>query len=111
MSQRHRTSSELKTSDCKYLDIQIQQTNTQIPLLDTVAISTSGTPIYGPSEAQHNDPYGDPYINGILDFCHGHAGGQRDYNFHFAPTCMIKAPEGVENHYNVLDFALMDILL
>ena len=79
---------------------------TQIPLLGTVAITTSGMPIYGPNEAQHPDPFGDPYINGILDFCHGHTGGQGDYHFHFAPTCMIEAPDGVEEHYNIIGFAL-----
>ena len=48
-------------------------------------------PIYGPNEAQHPDPFGDPYINGILDFCHGHTGPQGDYHFHFAspiPFCI-----------------------
>ena len=40
---------------------------TQIPLLGRVAIATVGLPIYGPNEAQHPYPYGDPYINGILD--------------------------------------------
>ena len=80
--------------------------STQIPLLGTVAITTSGMPIYGPNEAQHPDPFGDPYINGILDFCHGHTGGQGDYHFHFAPTCMIEAPDGVEEHYNIIGFAL-----
>ena len=40
---------------------------TQIPLLGTVAIITVGLPIYGPNEAQHPHPYGDPYINGIFD--------------------------------------------
>ena len=81
-------------------------TATQIPLLGTVAITTSGMPIYGPNEAQHPDPYGDPYINGIFDFCHGHTGGQGDYHFHFAPTCMIETPDGVEEHYNIIGFAL-----
>jgi len=79
---------------------------TQIPLLGTVAITTAGLPIYGPNEAQIPHPYGDPYINGILDYCHGHTGGQADYHFHFAPTCMIEAPDGIEEHYNIIGFAL-----
>ena len=33
-------------------------TFTQIPLLGTVAFTTTGLPIYGPNEAQHPDPYG-----------------------------------------------------
>ncbi|MDP7049706.1 MAG: YHYH protein [Verrucomicrobiota bacterium] len=78
----------------------------QIPLLGTVAITTAGLPIYGPNEAQHPHPYGDPYINGILDYCHGHTGGQSDYHFHFAPTCMFEAPNGIEEHYNIIGFAL-----
>merc|ERR1712072_334255 len=60
-------------------------TFTQIPLLGTVAFTTTGLPIYGPNEAERPDPYGDPYINQILDFCHGHTGGQGDYHFHAAP--------------------------
>ncbi|MBC8244654.1 MAG: YHYH protein [Verrucomicrobia bacterium] len=79
---------------------------TQIPLLGTVAITTAGLPIYGPNEAQVPHPYGDPYINGILDYCHGHTGGQADYHFHFAPTCMFEAPDGTEEHYNIIGFAL-----
>ncbi|MBL4641205.1 MAG: YHYH protein, partial [Verrucomicrobiales bacterium] len=79
---------------------------TQIPLLGTVAITTAGLPIYGPNEAQIPHPYGDPYINGILDYCHGHTGGQADYHFHFAPTCMFEAPDGTEEHYNIIGFAL-----
>ena len=79
---------------------------TQIPLLGTVAVTVTGLPIYGPNEAQHPDPYGDPYINGILDYCHGHTGGQADYHFHFAPTCIIEAADGVEEHYNIIGFAL-----
>ena len=31
-------------------------TFTQIPLLGTVAFTTTGLPIYGPNEAQHPDP-------------------------------------------------------
>ena len=79
---------------------------TQISLLGTVAITTAGLPIYGPNEAQIPHPYGDPYINGILDYCHGHTGGQADYHFHFAPTCVIEAPDGTEEHYNIIGFAL-----
>jgi hypothetical protein len=79
---------------------------TQIPLLGTVAITTAGLPIYGPNEAAFPDPYGDPYINGILDYCHGHTGGQADYHFHFAPTCVIEAPDGTEEHYNIVAFAM-----
>jgi len=78
----------------------------QIPLLGVAAFTTTGLPIYGPNEAQHPHPYGDPYINGILDYCHGHTAHQGDYHFHYAPTCLIKAPDGTEEHYNIIAFAL-----
>ena len=81
-------------------------TLTQIPLLGTVAFTTTGLPIYGPNEAQHPDPYGDPYVNQILDYCHGHTGGQGDYHFHAAPECLIQHPDGSEEHYNIIGFAL-----
>ncbi|HHZ89642.1 TPA: YHYH protein [Candidatus Poribacteria bacterium] len=81
-------------------------TFTQIPLLGTVAFTITGLPIYGPNEAQHPDPYGDPYVNQILDFCHGHTGGQGDYHFHAAPECLIQHPDGSEEHYNIVGFAL-----
>lgn len=79
---------------------------TQIPLLGTAAITTAGLPIYGPNEAERPDPYGDPYINGLLDFCHGHTGPGGEYHFHFAPTCVIETPDGAEEHYNIIGFAL-----
>ena len=81
-------------------------TFTQIPLLGTVAFTTTGLPIYGPNEAERPDPYGDPYVNQILDFCHGHTGGQGDYHFHAAPECLIQHPDGSEEHYNIVGFAL-----
>ena len=49
---------------------------------------------------------GDPYVNRILDFCHGHTGGQGDYHFHAAPECLIQHPDGSEEHYNIVGFAL-----
>ena len=49
---------------------------------------------------------GDPYVNQILDFCHGHTGGQGDYHFHAAPECLIQHPDGSEEHYNIVGFAL-----
>ena len=81
-------------------------TFTQIPLLGTVAFTTTGLPIYGPNEAERPDPYGDPYVNQILDFCHGHTGGQGDYHFHAAPECLIQHPDGSEEHYNIVGFSL-----
>ena len=78
----------------------------QIPLLGTVAVLTVGLPIYGPNEAQHPHPFGDPYVNKILDFCHGHTAGRGDYHFHFAPTCLLKTPDGNEEHYNIVGFSL-----
>ena len=67
---------------------------------------TVGLPIYGPNEAQHPHPFGDPYVNKILDFCHGHTAGRGDYHFHFAPTCLLKTPDGNEEHYNIVGFSL-----
>ena len=78
----------------------------QISLLGEVAFTTTGLPIYGPNEADMPHPYGDPYINDILDFCHGHTANAGDYHFHFAPTCLIEAPDGTEEHYNIIAFAL-----
>ena len=80
--------------------------STQIPLLGTVAFTTTGLPIYGPNEAARPDPYGDPYVNQILDHCHGHTGGRGDYHFHAAPECLIQHPDGSEEHYNIVGFAL-----
>ena len=78
----------------------------QIPLLGTVAVLTVGLPIYGPNEAQHPHPFGDPYINEVLDFCHGHTAGRGDYHFHYAPTCLLNTPDGNEEHYNIVGFSL-----
>ncbi|MDP6599522.1 MAG: YHYH protein, partial [Candidatus Poribacteria bacterium] len=80
--------------------------HTQIPLLGAVAFTTTGLPIYGPNEAGHPHPYGDPYVNQILDYCHGHTGGQADYHFHAAPECLIQHSDGTEEHYNIVGFAL-----
>mgnify|MGYP001161382125 CR=1 FL=1 len=78
----------------------------QIPLLGLAAILTVGLPIYGPNEAQHPHPYGDPFINEVLDYCHGHTAGRGDYHFHYAPTCLLKTPDGKEEHYNVVGYSL-----
>ena len=78
----------------------------QIPLLGLAAVLTVGLPIYGPNEAQHPHPYGDPFINEALDYCHGHTAGRGDYHFHYAPTCLLKTPDGKEEHYNVVGYSL-----
>ena len=77
----------------------------QIPLLGAVAVLTVGLPIYGPNEAQHPHPFGDPYVNEVLDFCHGHTAGRGDYHFHYAPTCLLKTPDDNEEHYNIVGFS------
>ncbi|MBK28806.1 MAG: hypothetical protein CMO77_08220 [Verrucomicrobiales bacterium] len=78
----------------------------QIPLLGLAAILTVGLPVYGPNEAQHPHPFGDPLINEALDYCHGHTAGRGDYHFHYAPTCLLKTPDGKEEHYNVVGYSL-----
>lgn len=64
-----------------------------IPLLGTVAFSVNGLPIYGPNEAPMND-YGDPYLDGLLDYCGGHIGGMNDYHLHTVPSCIFEDYDG-----------------
>lgn len=64
-----------------------------IPLLGPVGIAVNGLPIYGPNEAPRDD-YGDPFLDGILDYCNGHTGPNGDYHFHARPECLFTDTAG-----------------
>lgn len=64
-----------------------------IPLGGPVAIAVNGIPIFGPTEAPQDD-YGDPYLDGILDYCNGHTAQRGDYHFHARPDCLFEQVEG-----------------
>jgi hypothetical protein len=64
-----------------------------IPLLGPVAVAVNGLPVYGPNEAGDLG-YGDPYLDGILDFCSGHTGAVGDYHFHARPDCLFDDMNG-----------------
>lgn len=64
-----------------------------IPLLGPVAVTVTGLPIFGPNE-NANDGYGDPYLDGILDFCNGHTAQGGLYHFHAKPECIFQTFEG-----------------
>jgi hypothetical protein len=61
-----------------------------VPLLGPVGIIVDGLPLYGPNEAPQQGT-GDPYLDGILDFCDGHTGPRGDYHYHARPDCLFKA--------------------
>jgi hypothetical protein len=52
--------------------------------LGTLGFSITGLAIYGPTEGPSplDSAYGDPYSNGLLDICGGHAGPTSDYHLH-----------------------------
>ena len=64
-----------------------------IPLLGPVAVAVNGLPIFGPNEAPRDD-YGDPYLDGLLDYCNGHTAPGGMYHFHARPDCIIANIEG-----------------
>ena len=53
-------------------------------VLGTLGFTTTGLPIYGPTEGPvpTNQAFGDPVYNGILDTCGGHTGYNADYHNH-----------------------------
>ena len=63
-----------------------------IPLLGPVAIAVNGLPIFGPNEAPPT--YGDPFLDGILDYCLGHTAQFGNYHFHARPECLFTDIEG-----------------
>jgi len=68
---------------------------TEIALLGTVAVAVNGLPVFGPNEAPTHD-YGDPYLDGLLDFCGGHTAGNGTYHFHVRPDCLFDTLEDPE---------------
>jgi hypothetical protein len=53
-------------------------------VLGTLGFTTTGLPIYGPTEGPvpTDQAFGDPVYNGILDTCGGHTGYAADYHNH-----------------------------
>lgn len=64
----------------------------EIPLLGPVGVIVNGLPIFGPNEAPVAD-YGDPYLDGLLDYCGGHT-AQGMYHYHFRPDCLFTQVDG-----------------
>jgi hypothetical protein len=56
--------------------------------MGTLAFTTTGLAIYGPTEAAipADKPYGDPNYNGLLDTCGGHTGPSAEYHNHVLYT-------------------------
>ncbi len=73
-----------------------------IPLLGAIGITVTGLPLFGPNEAPRDD-YGDPYLDGILDYCSGHTAQQGMYHFHARPDCLFTNIDG--NPWLVIGYA------
>jgi len=60
------------------------KTTTIVDVLGTLGFTTTGLPIYGPTEGPvpEDSKYGDPAYNGLLDTCGGHAGPTSSYHQH-----------------------------
>ncbi|GAB4545061.1 MAG: hypothetical protein OHK0023_02790 [Anaerolineae bacterium] len=70
----------------------------QIPLVGAVAIAVNGLPIFGPNEAPFDD-YGDPYLDGLLDYCGGHTAPGGVYHFHAPMNCLFS---NLQNNPNLI---------
>ena len=59
-------------------------TTSIVDVLGTLGFTTTGLPIYGPTEGPQpaTEAFGDPIYNGILDTCGGHTGYNADYHNH-----------------------------
>ena len=59
-------------------------TTSIVDVLGTLGFTTTGLPIYGPTEGPQpaTEAFGDPIYNGILDTCGGHTGRDADYHLH-----------------------------
>ena len=59
-------------------------TTSIVNVLGPLAFTTTGLPIYGPTEGPTptREAFGDPIYNGILDTCGGHTGYNADYHYH-----------------------------
>lgn len=60
--------------------------------LGPVGVAVNGMPIYGPNEAEPT--FGDPVLDGILDFCAGHTDQFGQYHFHARPECLFSNLDG-----------------
>lgn len=60
------------------------ETTSIVDVLGTLGFTTTGLPIYGPTEGPVPDreAFGDPVFNGLLDVCGGHTGYNADYHNH-----------------------------
>ncbi len=60
------------------------QPNSIVDVLGPLGFTTTGLPIYGPTEGPmpEREAYGDPVYNGLLDGCGGHTGFDADYHNH-----------------------------
>ncbi len=65
----------------------------QVPLLGPIGIALNGLPLFGPNESSRHGT-GDPYLDGLLDFCGGHTGPGGTYHFHIIPKCLFDKIEG-----------------
>lgn len=59
-------------------------TTSIVNVLGTLGFTTTGLPIYGPTEGPQpeDEAFGDPIYNGLLDTCGGHTGFNADYHNH-----------------------------
>ena len=69
------------------------ESTTEVPLLGPIAITVTGMPIFGPTEAPR-DNFADPFLDQILDFCNGHTAQGGYYHFHARPDCLFENIEG-----------------
>lgn len=60
--------------------------------LGAVGVAVNGLPIYAANEAAPT--YGDPYLDGILDYCNGHTDEAGQYHFHARPECLFPELDG-----------------
>lgn len=68
-------------------------TTTAVYTTGPIGISVTGLPIYAPNEAPA-DNYGDPVLDGLLDYCNGHTDQSGTYHFHADPTCLFETIDG-----------------
>lgn len=84
------TPNELREQDLRVelpLKPAFSSSLTDAPLGGLEAITVTGLPIFGPTEAPR-DGFRDPYLDGILDYCNGHTAPRGDYHFHVRPDCI-----------------------
>ncbi|HRE46698.1 MAG TPA: YHYH protein [Aggregatilineales bacterium] len=87
------TPNALKAQNLTYripLTPTVAATPGKLPLLGSVAVAINGMMITGPNEAQDLG-FGDPYLDGLLDFCGGHTAPGGIYHLHAQPVCLLPA--------------------